>query len=297
MSAKMGRKEFLFVVFLFVCAFALTVVMLFATAKKAHAEIETSFTKDRTLIVKEIVGKGFFYKVPEGISADTAYKLATKKQVEATVVDENGSNEHSFALPWIKVRTEYMDKVVTYEKDGWLVKYAPSRFKQEERIFLSILWLWIPAVLIIIASIESAFARVPVKSFPAFYGLLLAGVFASALVGWFIGNSSGEAVGAGTGTFFGLIAGGFAGIFAGGELVEWGPDNPGLSVGLGGIAGALTAMVSGTYAGAQEFKIVMHCFLFLVGTEVVSFAIVLLIKSAQWKIQKIILGANKNIAT
>jgi len=269
-------------------------LMLIVTVRTARSETETSLTKDRTLIVKEVKYIGRFPNVPEGISPDTAYQLASGKQTKATVVDENGSNEHSLALPWIKERTEYMDKAVTYEKGEWVVKYAPSRFKNEESKILSILWLWIPAVLIILISAEGAFARIALKEFFTLYGLLIAGVGASAVVGGYVGASSGGMTGGMVGFLFGLICGGLAGLFAGGVIME---EDPGLSVVMGGFAGAFTAMISGAYAGAQEFKIVFHCFLFLIASEAVAFSIVLLIKSAQWKIQKIALNANKNIAT
>lgn len=297
-SEMKNLKKFVWLVLAIIAAVFAAMLITLAVSGTARAETETSFTKDRTLIAKEVRYIGRFPNVPDGISPDTAFKIAKGKQAEATVIDENGSNEHSFALPWIKTRTEYMDKVVTYENDEWLVKHAPSRFKQEESIFLSIFWLWIPAALIILISVEGAFAKVAPREFFAFYGLLLVGVLASALVGSVIGTSSGEFVGASTGFGFGLLVGGIVGLFAGGVFMG---KEPGLSVGAGGIAGALLAMISGAYAGAQEFKIVWNCFLFLIASEAVAFCIVLLIKSAQWKIQKItkhqecLLNINKHI--
>lgn len=260
MKKKMGSfAKFVLIMLIGMFVVALLMVVVLVTPKIAHAELVPTI-ENGVLIVRDIPVVTKVPGVPEElVNANLAYRLVKGEIDEVIIRDEIGKSSYSFALPLIKGRVDYADKMVSYYHGKWSVNPAIGRFAKSSLVGLSILWLWIPALVIAVAIIKSLLSGVKIKelSVPCLV------MFAVVIVGTSVGALAGSDAGAITGLVVGLFAGGIVGVFLFGVLGMF----------LGAIVGACMGMFSGGIAGSQNYEVVGYYCLFLLAVMILSFII------------------------
>lgn len=209
----------------------------------AQAEQVVSLEKG-TLVIKEVREVKRIPAVPEGLSADLAYKLVTGEKKEGVIKDEEGEMRVAhFSYP-LKVKKIFSDRVISYSQGEWAKKTSPPRVEEKPDLALTFFWLWLPALGILIASIANSLLGIGTRKLFVFYVSMLAGMLAGGLAGMFAGMFAGMIAG--------MLAGGFAGMFA------------------GMLAGMI---IAGGLAGEQGYEVVRYYFVFLLAVEIVSFVL------------------------
>ncbi|OGZ27110.1 MAG: hypothetical protein A2365_00370 [Candidatus Nealsonbacteria bacterium RIFOXYB1_FULL_40_15] len=157
--------------------------------------------------------------VPAGLSAEEAKKLVEGGKEEATIRDKEKAIL-AFSFP-MKRRELFVDRTISYD-NGWKEKQA-SGTEESSEWPITFFAMVIPTAGFLIVSIANRFTRTGNRKlltfYTAFFGIMVAGMFAGGFAGMFAGVFAGGLAGMYAGGFAGglagMYAGGFAGVFAG----------------------------------------------------------------------------------
>lgn len=239
----------------------LVLVTMLAISGAARAERE-AILQNGALVIKETTEVLRVPGVPQGLSADVAYKLVTGELKEAMIKDrKEGKKIFVFSFPFIYAKVEHPEKKVTYH-NRWFVEQAPNRIEEsDDKMYSSLVTLWIPVLIIVAMGFLSSSRGLERKRLIIFYG----GLFTGVLVGIFFnlltpGSISGAMA---LGTIMGAVVGGTTGM----SLVG---DNP-IGAVLGAVAGMLVGVIGTGFALTQDPELTMRYCRFILGVEVVCF--------------------------
>ncbi len=235
----------LVVVFLFV-VFAIRPVEARGVASLENGNLVVSEVRE----IKRIPG------VPEGISAEDAYKLVTGELDKVTIKAKKGKKTVIFGFPLQRIN-EYQYRVISHGPKGWNDSEV-IRTETNTDDVLTFLWLIVPYLGILIVSLVSHLSGKKTRKLFVFYGSILVSILVGASIGLLFNKIAGESLGGLAGLLAGALAGVFAGILAG-ELAG------GLAgIFAGGLAGIFAGMSAGAVAGKQGYEVLIPYFVFLV---------------------------------
>lgn len=228
---------FLFVVFIVLSAEAKEVVSL----------------KNGVLIVSEVKEIKKISDVPEGISAEDAYKLVKGDLDKVVIKGEEEKVIFIFKFP-IQVEKEYSDRVIKYKPIiGWSSLKIP-RVETKSDFLLSAAMLISAILILIISMINRLSAKMKISRLFLFYVYIVAIIIIQAFLGSFLNE---DAAGA-AGILLGWLA----------CIIE---DKP-LSRVLMGIAGVLAGIIASIFLSGRHGTII-PCFVFLIAVCLASLAI------------------------
>ncbi|MFA6503215.1 MAG: hypothetical protein WCT45_03105 [Candidatus Paceibacterota bacterium] len=240
---------------------ALLAIIVLLLKSPAQAKEREAVLENGTLVVKETTEVLRVPDVPKDLSADFALKLIAGEAKEVVIEDKVGRAYFSIAFPSVEARHEYAgDRIVRYRDGAWAVEQLPPKSSHGTETSIAILWLWMPALLIVMVSITSSLSGANVYKLLAVYGAMLVTAYVSAYLG------------AAT-MVLGMILGVASGILASRD-----PDDPSRLMGYGGgLAGAFVGGHAG-FVVERSMKIpnveaVMPYLFFLLAVSVMSFII------------------------
>lgn len=243
----------------FVFVLVLSLIFVFGSLAQAQAK-EIFSLENGDLVVYETREKKRIPGVPQGVSADTAYQLASGKLKETVVKDERGKKTYKFSYP-VREKVVFSDTLIKYDGRKWIQNKIP-RIEENLEWDLTIFWIWFPALGILIISLINIMAEIGSRKLLVFYstvfGSMLAALVGSLVGGAIIGSIGGLIAGVFAAVFAAGLAGGLAGVFTGGLAVA--------------SAGGFTGLLADGLAGEGNYEIIIYL-IFLMCVCMISFAI------------------------
>ncbi|MDD5043465.1 MAG: hypothetical protein PHD51_02215 [Patescibacteria group bacterium] len=236
----------------------------------AKAETEKKvYLEERTLIVSTVEQR--IPDVPEGISAEMAYKLVTGEQKEFVIKDVRRENIYRFSFPMQEMAV-FSNRTVGYSQEHW-VEIWDTRTERKAEWVLTFFMFIIPALCILIVSLVNQLKAKGGRRLFVFYAAILISAALAAGVGWFadkgclMDKKDAMFLSALVGLSAGAVGCGFAGSFATEITLN------------SSIAGLIAGMLVGGFVGIYAVRgIIAPYIMLIVASEIVAFAISLSIK-------------------
>jgi hypothetical protein len=225
----------------------------------AYAERVPTWEGDK-LVITTVPDPEIIQGRPKGLLPEDALKLRDGKKREVTIEDGYEKKViYSLDFPWLHTKISARDARVTFDGKRFVpYPVAMLKVKESSDVGLSVLFLWLPVILLLVVSVKGAWMGVNLKRLFFLYASFFTATIVTGILGIFIILEHA--------TITGLLAGIIALAVAGGFVA-------GLTGALSGLVVGFFSNIIGVVIQRQNLKDSLPLIMFFLVAQVISFGI------------------------